>query len=637
MGFSAPGFLPLVGLAAIPVIIHILSRLRLRRVPFPSLLLLRSVRKERFSWIRLKELLLLVLRTLLLLALLLALARPFLTRSIPGLGQAADIILVIDDSYSMTYADRWEQCLSDAKELVRSLGPDRKVVLLTASGQIPDGRVSGRGPVLALLDSLQPTFLAPELGPALKQATILAESLHASVTAITDLQDRAIPLDWHPPAGVSITLNDVGTRAFDNAGISRLYPEDPFAAAGRPVRIRADIVNHGEKEITRTAVLSLGGQREERVLKIPAQGRRTITFETTISKPGTHIGHLELRSDSLSTDDARHLALLLPEKTRILIVESDRVPGRYVKDALTADTTAQFQVELINVTEFSRRDPRNYQVVVITDASALKAPDLSRLDFHLRSGGAGLLMVGPVPTGTVNIGGYVQSLGFARPAGFVSVTRADTTHPILEKVGLSALSSVRIWQHSRLDPKENLVLARLADQDPLILESPAHRLIIWAIGPTPEFSDLVYKAAFVPLLHRTVSYLAQTRLRTDYFVGDTIRFRLDNLSTVVVKTPKGRIRLEPTIEHGQATLTLTQTLMPGIYAIESEGINGQPLAVAVNPLAEEGDLTQASYDRLVSQGLHVRSDKLPPSADLTIPLLYIAAAAFAAELLLLLF
>ena len=73
MGFLAPSLLPLAALAAIPIAIHILSRLRLKRADFPSLLLLTTARRERFSWLRLKELLLLIFRTLALLGLLLAL------------------------------------------------------------------------------------------------------------------------------------------------------------------------------------------------------------------------------------------------------------------------------------------------------------------------------------------------------------------------------------------------------------------------------------------------------------------------------------------------------------------------------------------------------------------------------------
>ncbi|MEO0005537.1 MAG: BatA domain-containing protein, partial [candidate division WOR-3 bacterium] len=84
MRFFSPQFFWLLPLAAIPFIIHLLSRLRLRRKDFPSLLLLQTVRRERFSWLRLKEIILLVLRTLTLLLLLFALTRPYLPVRSPG-------------------------------------------------------------------------------------------------------------------------------------------------------------------------------------------------------------------------------------------------------------------------------------------------------------------------------------------------------------------------------------------------------------------------------------------------------------------------------------------------------------------------------------------------------------------------
>ncbi len=635
MGFSTPGLLPFIALAAIPIIIHILSRLRLRHAPFPSLILLRTVRRERFSWVRLKEILLLILRTLALASLLLALARPYLTRSIPGIGQATDIIIVIDDSYSTTYADRWENCLSAARKLIRSIGTDRKVILLTASGQIQQDKPVPRGPALALLDSLRPTSLAPKLDSVLKRASTIAESIKASVVVITDRQERSLSSNWHADPGVNITLLDIGSDTFNNAGISRLYPEDRFAAAGKPVRIKADIFNYGSREVTRTAALSLDGQKEEKVLKIPPRTRRTIIFASAVSKPGTYVGQLELRSDSLGTDDKRYIVVHLPEKTHILIVESASITGRYVSDALTADSAARFQVDLVKVKRFSRCDPRNYQVIVIMDPASLKASDWTRFGFYLSSGGAGLLMPGLVPADTSRIGPYIRSFGLVRPAGFVSTSEIDTTHPILERIKLTRLASARIWQYSRLDAKGNLVLARLSDHNPFILENLAHRLIIWAIAPTPEFSDFIYKAVFVPLLHRTVSYLAQISFRTEYIAGDTIRLQLDNSSALVVNTPKGRIRLEPTTRRGRPTVTLTNTSLPGIYTFKSETENKIFRTVAVNPLAEEGNLIRFSSDRLKSQGIQLYSGTLPESADFTVPLLYLAAAAFAAELLLL--
>jgi len=626
MGFSAPGLLGLAALAAVPLAIHIFSRLRLRRADFPSLLLLRTVRRERFSWVRLKEVLLLVLRTVALLALLTSLARPFLTAALPALGRGQDVVLVIDDSYSMGYSDRWSRAVAAARAVVTSLGPGRRAVIMTSSG-------GGALVSPAALDTLRPTGSPGPLGPALERALPRAESLGAALVAVTDLQQRALGDSWRASGTVPVVLLDVGDPGFDNAAVARLYPDDPFAAAGRPVGIRADVVNYGAREVTRTLVLSVDGQREEKVLTVPAFGRRTVAFETAVSTAGTHRLHAELRSDSLALDDDRWLVLALPERTRVLIVESERVPADFVVDALAPDS-AGLELERAGRADLARRDLREFGVLVCTDGAALEPGDWDRVDFYLRSGGAALVMAGTAAEG--RLGALARTHGTARPEGFVSVTEIDTTHPVFGPLGAGALATARVWTHSRLDATDGRVLARLSDGDPLVLESRAHRLVFWSVGPGPEFSDLVFKAAFVPLLHRTVSWLARTRLDLDCAVADTIRLPVDRLAPVTVTGPDLHRLLEPVPSGSGAEVTLAGPLAPGIYSFEAE--DGTPVAsVAVNPEPGEGDLARAAPDLLRLRGIDVRDEYASRTSDLVVPLLYVAAAAIAAELLLLVF
>lgn len=76
--FLNPLSLWLGALLAIPLIIHFLGRQRLRKEPFPSLMLLEEKFARSMQRHRLKNLLLLIIRTLLILCLLLALANPAL-------------------------------------------------------------------------------------------------------------------------------------------------------------------------------------------------------------------------------------------------------------------------------------------------------------------------------------------------------------------------------------------------------------------------------------------------------------------------------------------------------------------------------------------------------------------------------
>jgi hypothetical protein len=638
VGFLAPSLLPFAALAAIPVAIHILSRLRLKRAAFPSLLLLTTAKRERFSWLRLKELLLLIFRTLALLGLLLALARPFVRHRLPGLGRANDLIVVLDDSYSMSKPSQWQQTLAVTRELLNSLGPGRRAALLVASqaGPSASSLLSPPSSLLPVLDSLKPSFTGAVLEPALMRAVELAKPAHAEVAVVTDLQARAMPSNWQPPADVPVLLVGVAAPDGDNAGVTRLYTEDRFPVAGRATRIKADFANYGPHPATRTAVLTLDNHREEQAVAIKPHSTATVTFETALADSGYHVAEVELRSDSLEPDNTRWLTVYQPRRLSVLVVESPAAPARYLAEALGTDSSSVFSLSTIRAAEFGRYDPRRFAAVVITDAAALSRPDWTRLGFFLQSGGSALVMFGNPPSDSSLLAGRIRLLGLSRPAGFVSVTSVDTTHPVLEILSTADLSTARFFAHARLDPSAGRVLARLSDGEPLMIDSENGRLVTWAFTAVPEFTDLVFKAAFVPLLHRTLLYLASGQLRSEYIVGDTIRAPVTGSGPATVSTPGGRRLETPEPGTGRPEVVLTRTGQPGIYRIGDR-------PYAVNVLAAEGDLAQASADALRKQGFQVltaSANQQSPianrrSSDLSPLLLWLAAFAFAAELLLL--
>ncbi|HTW91091.1 MAG TPA: VWA domain-containing protein [bacterium] len=638
MGFSAPSLLPLAALAAIPVVIHILSRLRLRRAEFPSLLLLTTVRRERFSWLRLKELLLLIFRTLALLALLLALARPYVRHRLPGLGRSNDLIVVLDDSYSM--GPQWQRAIAAARELIGSLGPGRRAALARASDQLPVSGLQWQTPgtLLPVLDSLKPSYSAAILEPALRRAVEFARPAHADVAVVTDLQARAMPSNWRPPADVPVLLAAVAPPDADNAGVTRLYTEERFPVAGRATRIKADFANYGPHPATRTAVLTLGDHHEEQAVAIKPHSSATVTFETALTDSGYHVAKVELRGDSLEADNTRWLAAYQPQRISVLVVESPAAPARYLVDALGADSSSVFSLTTVAATDFGRYDPRRFGAVVVTDAAALSRPDWTRLDFFLQSGGSALVMFGNAPADSSLLAGRIRFHGLSQPAGFVSVVSVDTTHPVMDIIGAAGLSSARFFTHARLDPAGARVLARLSDGEPLMLDAENGRLVLWAFTAVPDFTDLVFKAPFVPLLHRTLLYLTSGPLRAEYLVGDTIHAPVSGSGPVTVSTPAGRLSQTPEPGAGRAEIALTRTQQPGIYLVDDR-------PYAVNVLAAEGDLSPFPADSLKTLGyqvLPVSADRQSPianrqSSDLSPVLLWLAAFAFAAELLLLAF
>src|SRR5436305_15024213 len=132
MNFLAPAFLAGLAAIAVPVIIHLINRERKVVVEFPSLMFLqripyRSVRRQ-----KIRHLLLLIMRCLALALLVAAFARPFFQKRQTAIGGsgAREVVILLDRSSSMGYANRWDRARDAAKKVAASLGaPDRATLV----------------------------------------------------------------------------------------------------------------------------------------------------------------------------------------------------------------------------------------------------------------------------------------------------------------------------------------------------------------------------------------------------------------------------------------------------------------------------------------------------------------------------
>src|ERR1700693_3207780 len=93
---------------AIPVLIHLVRKEKSEIIPFSSLMFLLRVPKSSIRQQKIKNLLLMALRLLLLALLVGAFARPYITQptaQATGGASIRNIVLLLDNSYSMRYGD----------------------------------------------------------------------------------------------------------------------------------------------------------------------------------------------------------------------------------------------------------------------------------------------------------------------------------------------------------------------------------------------------------------------------------------------------------------------------------------------------------------------------------------------------
>ena len=136
MSFLTPLFLVGLSALAIPVLIHLIQRERKVIVPFPSLMFLRRIPYQSVRRRSIRHWLLLLMRAAAFFLIVAAFARPFFPQgalAVAVSGGAREVAVLLDQSASMGYGDRWQQAKQAAKNAFDALGPedraDRKSVV----------------------------------------------------------------------------------------------------------------------------------------------------------------------------------------------------------------------------------------------------------------------------------------------------------------------------------------------------------------------------------------------------------------------------------------------------------------------------------------------------------------------------
>ena len=132
MQFLAPLFFVALAGLAIPVLLHLTQREKKQIIRFPSLMFVRRIPYQSVRRRKIQHWLLLAVRMAALALIIFAFARPFLRQAdlpvVPGAG-ARELVVLLDTSYSMGFADRWERARAAAQEQIKRMGGDGVKVL----------------------------------------------------------------------------------------------------------------------------------------------------------------------------------------------------------------------------------------------------------------------------------------------------------------------------------------------------------------------------------------------------------------------------------------------------------------------------------------------------------------------------
>lgn len=643
MSFLNPIFLYFLPLAAAPVVIHLLGRRRYYNVEFSSLRFLRELEPDVIRHLKLRQILLLILRTLIILLIIIAFARPYRTRKSPGIfmGKGETLYLLIDNSCSMSEYKQSTTLLEHGLERLIESGSAIEfpiTVKLVLSTQGPDKiesqYITGPNELKHLLTDLNPTRLAGSLDRALRRiADDIRQNREPSVGIwmLSDFQQS----DWqtrswtpHPVeellkfARVRLVCFAVGHTG-ENQAIRRIEIPDQIHAVGRRSAVETVLSNWNTHAADAVISLYLNNQKVGQTLvALEPSATQAVAFEFIPSQPGDLTGMIEIDGDALSADNSRFFVLPIPEQLAVLIVADEDRGRTYLRKALTQTDTHSLEVSTTTASQFWNEALLNYDVLIFSGVSELSSGDIEQLRRFLGTGKGIIVWCDALEQRQRFNQLWADQLGLPRwrtfrPAqseGFLTIGQLDREHPLFKdlwKGGRQLRHSPRFFAVPGFVLAANdKILAEYDDRTPLIIESPLSggRGLLIASGLGLEWTDLPLSGFFPTVLRRAVYYLAgQSRRQEPFDTGDTLLVPMASggRADYYFQTPMGR-NIRPRSHEDLHQIQLTETGEPGIYTLFKEGKTLQKYAVNIperetNPHFLFSDDFQELIDRYPEQ------------------------------------
>ena len=622
MNWLSPSLLYYALLAAVPIVLHFLMRERLQKVAFSAMRFLRKHSVETFARRRWLEWLLTALRVVCILILVTVFARPFFAKSSVADHSAAEIVILLDTSRSMSFGTRFADAQAEALKIVHEAKPGVPLAILTFdrggpgmffeaadAAQVEDyirgvRAIGGSTDILAAIDRVMDRA-------AQKHS-------HGAVHLVSDMQASGISHNRdirRLPASYSLNIHTVGGKdAPVEGGVA--VEGGSFSADITPgehnFSISVRVFNRGPERDVDAKLNVDGKQWAVKRLHLPRNDQTVATLNCTLREPGEFAGEVLLTGAPalLAGDDRFNFVVRVVAKVRVAIVNGHPSSDPKEDAALYIYTALNAGSESACVAEVFKTLPKldGVDLVVLASVSSLPSKDVERLSAFVKAGGGMLIAAGP----GIVAEDFNASVGLLSPARLRNwssgeetyLVPADSHHALVTHLvteGKGDLSAARFegWWEVK-DSQDARVVLRYSNHRPALLEKQFGKgtVVLFANSADLRTGDFPLRGIFVPFLRESLRNLLNRGEKSSALgIGDTLAVPAGG-SVVLMNAPHGPGEAKVPAQNGAASST--QASAPGIYKITSQG---KTELLAVNGDPRESDLTAADageFEKMIS-------------------------------------
>jgi hypothetical protein len=440
VSFLGLTFLLALPLAAVPVLLHLFDRRRRVVIEWGAMQFLVQAARRRTSARRLQEWLLLLLRTLAILCLVLALARPLVHSRWSGPGERREHLLVIDNSLSMMRTadgkSLYEAATQSAGELLDGLPPGDTVRVLLASPypvwmSSESQRLSPevRSALKEQLQKQQTTLGRSDLLGSLftaVQADVLPATKRRRVVVFTDGQKS----DWNindtsgwqrlqdvlhsaqVPTELDVKIVGTSSQAGHyNLAVNRIELNRTIVGVNQPITVTAQVQNHGPTKSDPCSMKWAVGKEDVHQSQIPNLDPGDVfdvVWNYSFSSLGVFAVSGEIDAHDVLVPDNRGTVIVeVVNRVPVLVVEGFPHAAEILQDAYLVQsalgwmdgeplgTQGVHMPTVVTPDQLERTDLTPFRAVLIPNLADVSEELVRKLQGYVFDGGGLWLALGP--------------------------------------------------------------------------------------------------------------------------------------------------------------------------------------------------------------------------------------------------
>ena len=607
-------FIPVL---AVPILLNIWKKHRIKEIDFPYFALIQKSNVTNLTALHIMNILLLLLRMLLIAGLIFYMMRPILSalNAAPTVNDHVPVVYIYDNSLSMSYSHNGtvlaKQARTQLADSIKALAPDVPASLLFINEQGSLELVESHGNPERLLQALNGVSVERyrfDLSAALHTADSFFRSLtdvslksRKKIIIFTDNQQHNMDadtdtLDLLPSIQVTIVYpHDMRAGGLGWSGYS--FP-DRFLKSGDTGELSTRITNYSDNPWENLVVRFYVDDQlvEESSVNLTTHETIEKSFYFEAGEVGFHRIRAELVASDFASDNVLYGVIPVYDVPRIVIVGNS-------DESIFLNAAA--------MTYFP--DENNSKVVLVPSYD--KVPQLSKGDIVVcasdGSSEMGTWIKNSVAQG-IGLIAFDSLSGQLDGDAVTSIEQANTQHPVLAPYADSTerpFESIRITQYDRntfLPALQNRVaLLKTAQGVPFLEQVTLQNgtMFVFYTDARENDSNFVRTDVYLPLIHRLFDYIAASDIGyPDYFnrlIGDTVSVSDDAPFSVQWSMPgnKDIYKRESVFIDGKYEVGALPVSLEGYYKLKRDKCPDTQFAYTV-PLSE-GDFSPLDQKYLV--------------------------------------